>query len=88
MIVKKSRYEDAHLRVVPTSPETVMVKRRFPVSRARESHVVWKQGMRLDLLAARLFGNPDEWWRILDLNPHILSPTDLRPGMIVTVPDG
>ena len=86
MITKQSRYKDASLRVIPTSPETVAVARRFPIGLTGSSYIVWKQGMRLDLLAASLFGNPDEWWRILDLNPTIQSPTDLRPGMIVMVP--
>lgn len=86
MITKQSRYRDALLRVVPTPSETVTVIRRFPVNQVGGSFIVWKQGMRLDLLAAQLFGNPDEWWRILDLNPTIQSPTDLRPGMAVMVP--
>lgn len=86
MITKQSRYKDATLRVVPMASGTVSVIRRFPYSPTGSSYVVWKQGMRLDLLAAQLFGQSDEWWRILDLNPTIQSPTDLRPGMALLVP--
>jgi hypothetical protein len=88
MISKQSRYLDGVLRVIDTKPETVTVQRRFPnISNARYSYVTWEDSMRLDLLAARVFGNPLEWWRILDMNPLIQSPQDLRPGMRVKIPN-
>ena len=88
MITKNSRYRDALLRTVPTSPtSTVTAIRRFPTASAYTgSYLVWKQGMRWDLLGARLYGDPGQWWRIMDLNPQIQSPTDVRPGMMLMVP--
>ena len=85
MIGKTSRYVNGRLDTVDG---TVMVSRMFPdPRRARFRYITWTAAMRLDLLASRLFGNPDEWWRILDLNPFVQSPTDLRPGMQIRVPD-
>ena len=84
MIPKDSRYVTGRLRV---NGDDVLVQRRFPTPAARFRYIIWAQGMRLDLLSARLFGDPKQWWRILDMNPLVQSPTDLRPGMHVKVPD-
>lgn len=85
MIGKTSRYVNGRL---DTEDNTVSVTRIFPDPRlVKFRYVTWTSAMRLDLLAARTFGHPDEWWRIMDLNPFVQSPTDLRPGMQIRVPD-
>ena len=85
MIGKTSRYVNGRLDTVDG---TVMVSRIFPNPRITKfKYVTWTSAMRLDILAARTFGKPDDWWRILDLNPFVQSPTDLRPGMQIRVPD-
>jgi hypothetical protein len=49
------------------------------------------QGDRLDLLAARLLGDPQLWWRIADANPE-LDPQELLAHigrwLRITLPDG
>jgi hypothetical protein len=49
------------------------------------------QGDRLDLLAARLIGDPELWWRIADANPE-LDPAELvvhiGRWLRITLPDG
>jgi hypothetical protein len=49
------------------------------------------QGDRLDLLAARLIGDPELWWRIADANPE-LDPAELVAHigrwLRITLPDG
>ena len=49
------------------------------------------QGDRLDLLAARLIGDPLLWWRIADANPE-LDPAELvvhiGRWLRITLPDG
>jgi hypothetical protein len=45
------------------------------------------QGDRLDLLAARTLGDPQQFWRICDAN-NAMDPSDLtaRPGQVLRVP--
>jgi nucleoid-associated protein YgaU len=45
------------------------------------------QGDRLDLLAARTLGDPEQFWRICDAN-NAMDPSDLtaRPGQVLRVP--
>jgi hypothetical protein len=47
----------------------------------------WSEADRLDILAARYFGDSTQWWRIMDMNPLVQAPADLRPGMVIRVPD-
>jgi nucleoid-associated protein YgaU len=45
------------------------------------------QGDRLDLLAARTLGDPEQFWRICDAN-NAMDPADLtaKPGQLLRVP--
>ena len=71
-------------------PRTVTyVRRRFvpsPAGAPTVRHTV-VAGDRLDLLAARAFGDPTQFWRICDVN-RALHPADLvaRAGAQVHVP--
>jgi hypothetical protein len=58
-----------------------------PVSRraAYRSYVV-QEGDRYDLLAQRLFGDPELWWAIADLNPEFLFPAGIPAGTIIRLP--
>jgi hypothetical protein len=68
----------------------VAYKRRRFLPRADELKVVAEitlsQGDRLDLLAARLLGDPEQFWRICDANTT-LDPLALaaEPGRVVLV---
>lgn len=68
-----SRYYGAPLKVatLPDGREVRFVGRRFtPASESIEISAVHTVhgGDRLDLLAARYFGNPTQGWKILDAN--------------------
>lgn len=68
----------------------VAYKRRRFLPRDDELKVVAEitlaQGDRLDLLAARLLGDPEQFWRICDANAS-LNPFELaaEPGRVVLV---
>jgi hypothetical protein len=51
------------------------------------AEVIVQPGERLDLLAARTLGDPEQFWRICDANDAI-DPTDLaaEPGRLLRVP--
>jgi nucleoid-associated protein YgaU len=60
--------------------------RRIPDASSLGEHVV-AQGDRLDLLAFRFYGDPEQFWRLCDVN-RALDPADLvdEPGRRLVVP--
>jgi nucleoid-associated protein YgaU len=55
-----------------------------PQERAFRHKVV--AGDRLDLLAARYFGDPFQYWRIVDANPAFTPEQLLEPGRELIIP--
>jgi nucleoid-associated protein YgaU len=45
-------------------------------------------GDRLDLLATRYFGDPLQYWRIVDANPTIAPESLLDVGRVLSIPRG
>lgn len=85
MITSNSRYVTGLL--VPQDDDTVTVRRVFPdpLPPTEEFHT-WKQSDRLDRLAAEKLGHPRLWWKIMDANPMIQNPSDIRPGQQIRIP--
>lgn len=48
----------------------------------------WHAGDRVDLLAARAYGDETLWWVMADANPQILDWTSISAGTIVRLPIG
>jgi hypothetical protein len=77
----------------PDGTEVPFLRRRFippPEAHALLQEHVVVQGERLDLLAARYLGDPEQFWRICDANAA-LNPADLEvQGEIlrITLPAG
>lgn len=46
----------------------------------------WIQGDRLDSLAYKYYGDAQRWWVILDANPNYMTPWDIKPGDILSIP--
>jgi len=46
----------------------------------------WRDGDRLEWVAYKFYGNSLEWWRIMDANPEILNPTQIKPGTSLRIP--
>ena len=84
MITSRSRYVDGD--IIPLVDSTVMVTRNFPNVPAVTVFYTWTQGDRLDRLAARHLGSPLLWWKIMDANPMIQNPADIRPGTPIRIP--
>lgn len=91
MFEPQSRYfalETATL--VADGNSTRYKRRRFlpqgnPMPLLGEATVI--QGDRLDLIAARTLGDPEQFWRVCDAN-NAMNPADLvaEPGRAVRVP--
>lgn len=45
-----------------------------------------KYGDTLESLAAKLYGDPGQWWRLADVNPQVVFPLDIAPGTEIRVP--
>ena len=95
MFEPSSRYancEDAKLTVLLEKDEDVIVykKRRFIPTEQRmhlfQDIVIVGGGDRLDLIAARMLGDPEQFWRICDAN-DAMHPLDLtsEPGRILRI---
>lgn len=66
----------AKRRILPALPDPEDVR----------GHIV-SAGERPDLLGQAYFGDPEQWWRVADLNP-VLDPRELtaEPGHVIAVP--
>jgi len=47
---------------------------------------LWKDGDRIDTLAAKFFLYPTRWWIIAEFNPKILDWLNIKPGTIIRIP--
>ena len=61
------------------------VPRAAPAAAAVLVHRV-VAGDRLDLLAQRYFGDPFQYWRIVDANPAFAPEELLEPGTLLRIP--
>ena len=88
MIRTDSRYVDALLIVHPDT--TVSTRRVFPGPTPNFVLYTWVQSDRLDRIAAlpHFLGDASKWWKILDANPLIQDPYDIRPGQQIRIPTG
>lgn len=48
----------------------------------------WRDGDRLDRVAEFFLKDPLRWWEIMDINPDIMHPSDIKPGQVIRVPIG
>jgi len=64
----------------------VMILRNWPVYATKFYTYEWVDGDRLDTLANKFLGNPQLWWKIMDLNPEIIDPTSIAPGTLLRLP--
>src|SRR5690348_12293982 len=92
MFDRNSRYYGLPIRLLGESGgrATPYVSRRF----APQGHdlpllmeVATAQGDRLDLIATRTLGDPEQYWRICDAN-NAMNPADLTatPGIRLRIP--
>lgn len=48
---------------------------------------LWTSYDRIDILAARYYGNETSWWMIAESNPRILDWTAIPVGTIIRIPN-
>lgn len=85
-----SRYVDATVvRVKDADGETRPTLYSQIAERAYRTYYrlhVLKAGERYDTIAHNLWGDPELWWMIADLNPEHLYPADTAPGTTIRIP--
>lgn len=82
-----SRHDNAPTYAVDLDGEAVDLyqPRVAPAPTPALRHTV-AAGDRLDLLAARYFGSPFEYWRIVDANEALVPEDLLDPGAQIVIP--
>lgn len=87
MIVTGSRYMGQPVVPVPTSTgHSTAVYGPPPSGPAAFFYYTVVTGDRFDLIANKLYGVPEFWWKIANANPEIFYPDDLVPGSLIRVP--
>jgi hypothetical protein len=91
MFFRGSRYENiADTTCTAKDGRTIRYKRMRLIPQASSPPRLFtpvQQGERPDLLAFRTIGDPEQFWRLCDLN-LVQRPVDLtaQPGVLVAVP--
>ena len=62
------------------------VLREFPVDQSNFYYYVWKERDRIESVAARLLGDSNLWWRIMDYNPEVIDPINIVAGTPIRIP--
>jgi nucleoid-associated protein YgaU len=88
MILTGSRYMGQPVVTVPTATQgsTATVFAPPPNAPASFSYYTVLEGDRFDLIANRVYGIPDYWWKIANANPEVFYPDMLVAGSIIRIP--
>ena len=90
MIYLDSRYADGVLFMAqePKSEEYMLsVFRTFPSYSVEFYYYEVTENDRIENIAANTLGNPNLWWKIMDINPDVLNPFELTPGLQLRIPN-
>jgi len=91
MIYTDSRYAEGQLIKTYDARKnnySLAVAREIPTSSSEFYYYTWATRDRIDLLAHRLLGSADLWWKIMDFNPEIGNAFDIAPGTVLRIPSG
>jgi hypothetical protein len=87
-----SRYEDDPIDRIMTQDGVYepTVFHQQPLSPQTFNYSVYSTGYneRLDLLAARFYGDPELSWVIANANPEVFYPDQIPVGTVLRIPDG
>ena len=91
MIFIKSRYSSEPLKaiVLKTQNKTSISVFRNPpknLNNRKVKYYRWVDGDRIDRVAHSVLGDPELWWRIMDVNPEINDPHSISPGDVIRLP--
>jgi LysM domain len=91
MIYSDSRYIDGVLPVVYreySQSHEQAVYRTWPSYTVDYLIYTVNEIDRIEGIATRFLGDPELWWRIMDINPEILNPFEIFPGTQLRIPNG
>ena len=89
MIYLDSRYADSIIFKAWDSRKTqynLTCFRQFPTYSKKYFVYEWVENDRLDNLANRFLSSPVLWYKIMDINPEIIDPTNIVPGTQIRIP--
>jgi hypothetical protein len=84
-----SRYADGALFMAqePKSGDYMLsIFRTFPTYNIAYYWYEITENDRIENIANNTLGNPNLWWQIMDINPEVLNPFDLSPGLQLRIP--
>lgn len=90
MIFSNSRYSDGFLQKA-LNPKTrqydLSVYRDFPTGISGFYTYVYRADDRLETLAYYRLGDSNRWTDIMDINPEISNPHQIKPGTKIRIPN-
>jgi hypothetical protein len=89
MIYLDSRYADGVLFIAqePKSSDYMLsVFRTFPTYNTSYYYYEVTENDRIEGIATKTLGRPHLWWQIMDINPEVLNPFSLTPGLQLRIP--
>lgn len=89
MIYSDSRYANANIYRAYNGKKdnySITVERTFPSETSKFYYVSWREGDRLDAMAAELLNDANLWWKIMDYNPEVANPFSIEIGTILRIP--
>lgn len=90
MIFEGSRYEDVPIQRIEDAEgvyrPTIIMRLPYPYQFYYSTYVV-VEGDRLDILASRFLGDPEQWWRLALANPELDYPDELTAGQTLRIPN-
>jgi nucleoid-associated protein YgaU len=89
MIYTDSRYATGVVDYANDSrlnTNNISVYRVFPTAGYRFLTYTWTSEDRIDVIATQFLGSSNLWWKIMDINPEIISPFSITPGTVIRIP--
>jgi hypothetical protein len=89
MIFSDSRYANAVITKnynTTRNTNAVVATRVFPIASSKFAVYVWTEKDRIDLVAYRFLGSPENWWKIMDYNPELSNPMEIPIGTYIRIP--
>lgn len=90
MIYSNSRYADALIAKSHDARKDnygLSIFRSFPSSTQSFFLYVWEEGDRVDKVAHKYLHNPEDWWKIMDINPEVIDPLFIQVGSVIRIPN-
>lgn len=89
MIYTDSRYATGTFSKAFSSKRAsyhLSVLREFPQDQSTFYYYNWRERDRIEFVAAKLLGDSNSWWTIMDYNPELLDPFNIPVGTPIRIP--